>query len=166
MKKVLVLLLVFGMASAANAGLWISVNGDVDPPDTEVWLAPSEWAVIDVYSDGTTASDQEFRLFVTNGGYDISGAINTVNEGGVYDLGFGEIFLDLAVVAVPIPPVPQGTVIDQILVHCEAPDIDMFLELVASRDGLLDSQIIHQLPEPATIALLGLGGLALLRRRK
>jgi hypothetical protein len=32
--------------------------------------------------------------------------------------------------------------------------------------GIMDTLIIHQIPEPMTMALLGLGGLALLRRRR
>ena len=44
----------------------------------------------------------------------------------------------------------------------------MVIELYTTDFGtseLVDAVVIHQIPEPATIALLGLGGL-LLRRRK
>ncbi|MFC1738650.1 PEP-CTERM sorting domain-containing protein [Planctomycetota bacterium] len=77
------------------------------------------------------------------------------------------------------------TLLDNIVLHClEATDV--ILELVAFSDQvylddtteemtmipghgqgtILDRLTIHQIPEPATIALLGLGGLFLRRRRK
>ncbi|MFC1739062.1 PEP-CTERM sorting domain-containing protein [Planctomycetota bacterium] len=77
------------------------------------------------------------------------------------------------------------TLLDNIMLHClEATDV--ILELVAFSDQvylddttmemtvipghgqgtILDSIIIRHIPEPTTIALLGLGGLALIRRRR
>jgi hypothetical protein len=171
MKKLLVLMLVLAMTSAANAALLISVDGVVNPPDTEVWLDLSEIAIIDVYSDGLTLSNQEFYLQIEGGGaMDITKATNTVNPPGypstVIPLSDTLAFLDLALAGIPIPVVPEGTVVDLIEVHCVERGVDVVLTLYSNVDGVLDTQIIHQIPEPATIALLGLGGLALLRRRR
>jgi hypothetical protein len=45
--------------------------------------------------------------------------------------------------------------------------VDVFVGLFDGGVGtLLDTLTIHQVPEPTTLALLGLGGLLALRRRK
>ena len=68
--------------------------------------------------------------------------------------------------------VPAGMQYVDIAFHCEG-EGDAIVELyTASEVGtagiwtLRDTLIIHQIPEPVTMALLGLGGLALLRRRR
>ena len=61
-----------------------------------------------------------------------------------------------------------GVFFDDIVFHCEGPG-DVVIQLIFTPDGatltLCDQVIIHQIPEPATIMLLSLGGL-LLRKRK
>jgi hypothetical protein len=59
---------------------------------------------------------------------------------------------------------PTGLCIDGIIFHC-LDDQEVTLTLLSGLDVVLDTQIIHQTPEPVSIALLGLGGL-FLRRRK
>ncbi len=50
---------------------------------------------------------------------------------------------------------------------CLKADVDVYVELYDSGTlALLDSLIIHQIPEPMTLAFLALGGLLALRRRK
>jgi hypothetical protein len=51
MKKVLVLLLVFGLASVANATLQISVNGVQNPADSDITLEPSQEVILDIWTD-------------------------------------------------------------------------------------------------------------------
>jgi len=176
MKKLLVMIMVLGLATVANAGLKISVGGVVDVEN--VVLQPSDTVIIDVWSDGTTTSGQAFFLTVEGPGFiDVSQGINNVFANvpigtSIMDIGPDQdppmpagtfIFLDMSIVAEPIPPVPGGTVIDSLIFHCS--DFgDVTLILSGSTDGELDRQTIIQ-PEPITIALLGLGGL-FLRRRK
>jgi hypothetical protein len=82
--------------------------------------------------------------------------------------------------------IPDSTiVVDHILVHCEG-DGDVTVTLVpitwdaviappnvlydgtlgSDREAVGDTITIYQVPEPLTVALLGLGGLALVRRRR
>jgi len=172
MKKLLVLTMVLVICSMANAMLKISVDGVVDPQQ-EIRIDASDYVTIDVYSDGIlTSPAQDFFLIAEGpGAWDVSKATNTVNPPGYPDSVMiadwtmeNDVFLDLSILAIPIPPLPAGTLIDLITLHCEGPG-DVLISLVGSTDGVLDTQIIHQIPEPMTIALLGLGGL-FLRRRK
>jgi len=176
MKKLLVVLTVLAMATVANAAVKISVDGVVDPPDTQIKLLVSQTAIIDVSCDGLAGSvtSPYFLNLVGPGSLDITSAINTFNPPGypdtVMDLGppYG-IFLDLARPALPVP-LPAGTLIDQIKFHCDAigeVTISLWWDQYGTGENmaLMDTQVIHQIPEPMTLALLGLGGL-FLRRRK
>src|SRR4030042_1982848 len=49
MKNVLIVFTVLAMASAANAGFMISVNGVINPADSEITIAKSDTAVIDLH---------------------------------------------------------------------------------------------------------------------
>jgi len=184
MKKLLVVLAVLAMASVANAALKISVNGVVDPPDTTIILLPSQWVELDIWSDGTTPpfANQEFYLKVEGlGSLDIEHeggwARNFVNPPGhssdeeldsIFFVDTGVILVDLAIVAVPPVAIPAGTAADRIWFHCEGQPGDVTLTLYGVLLGVttvFDTQVIHQVPEPMTLALLSIGGL-FLRRRK
>ena len=181
MKKLLVLMLVLGMASAANAALLISVDGQTDLADTEVTLMPSDTVVIDIWGDGATGTG-DFLLGLDVGG---PGALNIDDAVILYAGSYTYIgWLDYAYVAglvglqnpmvmismTDVPPVGtpkaplEGTLVDGIIFHCDGLG-DVTLSLYDLNLALLDTQVIHQIPEPMTIALLGLGGL-FLRRRK
>jgi len=106
MKKLIVLLTVLAMATVSNAALKISVNGAIDPPDTTVTLLISDWATIDVYSNGdaTSMEGPYFMKIAGPGRLDITQATNALNPPGYPDSIFiwewdphvGEVFMDLA----------------------------------------------------------------------
>jgi hypothetical protein len=190
MKKLVALMLVFGLASLANAmTLRISVNGDPAPPDSEIWLQPSETIRLDIYSpDGYGAgsmADTYFALVVDPRYGIITGGVVTAAappDSGIYgpsvqtdvpgwialpdDGPYGSI---LNVAGTAVDP---GTYIDDFIFHCEGILYETVVSLYSSPDfgasgtTLEDQIIIHNIPEPATMALLSLGGLFLLRRRK
>jgi hypothetical protein len=188
MKKLLALMLVFGLASLANAmTLQISVNGQPAPPDTEIWLTPSETIRLDIYSpDGYVSGDDTYFALVVDPMYGtITGGAPTAAappDSGIYgpsvqtdvpgwialpdDGPYGSI-LNIAGTAVD-----PGTYIDDFIFHCEDILFDTVISLYSDpafdpgTTTLEDQIIIHNIPEPATMALLSLGGLFLLRRRK
>jgi len=117
------------------------------------------------------------NLVVSGGDLALNAKNNSVLEG---PWGGGYI---PAVAANSYPILMQG-----LMFHCEEPT-DVTISLLAAGQGItrleydvdknvigqttiyapgtvLDTIIVHQIPEPMTMSLLGLGGLALLRRRR
>jgi hypothetical protein len=184
MKKLLVVMLVFGMASLANAmTLQISAGGVLDPVDTQISLMPSETIVIDIHSpDGYVLGDDVYFSLIVDPAYgSITGGVvtaaappdsgiygydalaNGMSPGGVDDGPWG------AVMNIAGTAVAPGVYFDDFIFHCEAIG-EAVVSLWSTPDfatfTLEDQLTIHQIPEPATMALLSLGGLFLLRRRK
>jgi hypothetical protein len=89
---------------------------------------------------------------------------------GVQDFG-GGLVLDIWYLQLTEAMPNAGTfndigVLDAKEIHCDrAPSVDVVVLYDPTTLAPLDSVTIHQVPEPATIALLGLGGLLLRRRR-
>ena len=181
MKKFLFMLVVLAMANVASATLLISVDGMIDPPDTTINLRPSDTVVIDIWGDGET----QMGMFLMTldvagpGSLDLSGAVvlypgNTNVPPMWFDdpdlagmIGAQNPMVYFELVDLPsggADPAPlEGVLVDGIVFHCDGPE-DVIITLYDGNLEPLDSQVIHQ-PEPMTIALLGLGGL-FLRRRK
>jgi hypothetical protein len=185
MKKLLVLLILVGLTAMASAALQISVNGEKNPLDSEIWVdpVPSGMLVLDIWTDARIAAGLNevpgWQLIVLIDKASIYGGVSKYpTEPGVtiYDdiggmgyaaePGHNGVWGMIAITGV-IPEITAGSVIyDEINFHCEAPG-DAIVKLYVGdwvTWTLADSVVIHQ-PEPMTVALLGLGGL-FLRRRK
>ena len=186
MKKLLIVLTVLAMATVANAALTasISVNGVVDPPDTQIILEPSDTVIIDIHAWNNVSVMSTFLVMQGLGALDASNL--TLWEQSKYtqpstayddlkaileEMGYANIsqIADLDIMDISEPfTTPNGKVLDGLVFHCEGYDRlipDVVLTLFDADLNVLDSQVIHQIPEPVTFALLGLGGL-FLRRRK
>jgi len=86
MKKLLVVLMVLAMASVANAaigGLYISVNGQIDPLDSSIFMMPSDYAVIDVTGDGTIQGAGATPYLLIIGPGSINGGVILYGQGAL-----------------------------------------------------------------------------------
>jgi len=174
MKKLLVLMLVIGMASLANAAVYFYINGE-DAGDS-ITINPSDVITIQIYSDNT----DNWAMYVIN--EDLAGIIGALsnpttnsNAGGlggnaVYDevgWGYGYQF-NTAQSTSPTNVVAgvQHTVDFSSAVNGTTV-IGMFdfNGPYTIGESELDTLTITVIPEPATIALLCLGGLLLRKKR-
>jgi hypothetical protein len=194
MRKLLTLLLVLSMASAASATLQISVDGNPDPVDSQYTLGPSEELILDIWTDsmiyGGQPGEGDWLLYCDTNLATISGGVGNpaIIAGGntlaIYD---GKVTggwspeppdpmdgVGGAVFVFGAPIMPNDILYDQIVFHCEGGEGDVLVQLVSGVvvgteihiTGVYDELVIHQTPEPMTLGLLGLGGLGLIRRRK
>jgi len=182
MKKLLVLLLVASLTALANGTILdISVDGlptsGTAPYDTGIIMVASDSLLLDITSStGYTAGDDVYFGLVCDPALaTISGGVAHIPPGPdglamLYDDlssffgGTGVYGQQFSYAAMGGP----GTFVDDILFHCEGVG-DVVVSLWTTPDfetyTLKDSIIIHQIPEPATIALLSLGGLLLRKKR-
>jgi len=163
MRKLLILVLVLGMSSTAGAAL--SLGGDTI-------VGQAETAIVTVISDDT--SPWTGYIGFDDSVVGVSGCVATSNAGedavvtpDPYGwVGWYEI--EAADDSEPFDSIQPGVQFE-ISVFGEAIGDVYIIELYAGDWAtLLDSWTVVRaaIPEPMTIALLGLGGLFLLRRRK
>jgi len=124
-------------------------GGGIVMPNTNTTLSEFTWHNSDAYTNMLTAGG----FITTNAVY-----VNAVSS------------------LIPIPNY-DGTIVGGVVFHCDGAPGDVTLALVHVMLGedpdtgdpinifeTLDTQVIHQIPEPMTMCLLGLGGLFLRRR--
>lgn len=179
MKKLLILMLVLGLTSLASADLVFTVNGELQPE--EITLYPSDEIVLDLHlTEGQTILQYQLMYelsneqaeFITEG---IVFPWASMFAGKIYSEGpgFVEISASNFMMSVPGPL----DLMDGLVIHClEATDVVLTVTNTSDNTTingevipagtLMHTLVIHQIPEPATIALLGLGGLLMLRRQR
>lgn len=228
MKKLLAFLLILGMASMAQAGFILSVNGSTDHGGV-IEMEPSDYVTLDVHIDpGTLFTGGDFLITLNNTQASIDGADVVFPVATLEKNMMGTWYLeDEAGFSAAMTPVPANidaqnyyfsggdllwnatnnpddyagmppfipavgaesypVLMDGLLFHCfEESDVVVDLvapyglvkylhdaegavigtEVIAEPGAVLDTLTVIQIPEPMTMSLLGLGGLALLRRRR
>ena len=161
MKIFLILMLVLGMASAANAALTWSVD--------EVYLPPGETVVVQLISD----NDQSYTFVwlgadpSPTGVAEITGitALPAAAEGTAVLTSYPGWWIVEAVDSTPPSDIVAGPHFDVTIKGLSGDGTytinSDFFETAGPNDTLF-----LWTPEPMSIALLGLGGLFMLRRRK
>jgi hypothetical protein len=185
MKKLLVLMLVLGMATVANAALTldISVSGAVANPDGSYTIHPSDHLTLDISTPQGILVDADMGDFImvcdTELG-SISGGVivnhntwwvdflsdDAVSAGAPVPDGENGVWGSVGIFGYTIPA--TSLLFSGIDFHCEGLGttvVNIYTHDWSEITGTLASVTIHQIPEPITMALLGLGGL-FLRRRK
>jgi len=180
MKKFIALLLVLAISSVAGAGTMI-ISG---LPATVNTSASPTVLSFDIVSNGQLDNDSLYVWTYTGGTLDIASAVNNVVDGEIYDdgnldPGFLDSYVDITGVTNPaiwadiaIPKATPDVVVGDVI-------SDLGLTIEQGFEGMIDVKVLSEnsgaiedtftidavIPEPATMALLGLGGL-FLRRRK
>jgi len=169
-------MLFLSMAVVANAGLKIYVKiGDnfwADYADSKLVITPSTVLQLGVMDITGQTQPESLALGLTYGpaSLDASGvvALQGVNAMMQNDataaaaLGLQNPFVSMAITK----PTSMGMLVRSIFFHCDGPG-DATIALVDDDGYIVDSQVVHQIPEPATMMLLGLGGvLAAIRKKR
>ena len=174
-------MLLLGLAVSASAGLVIQVSKDVgspfpiwaEYPESKLTIHPSDFLWIALADTGDLANGS-YILGMETGADLGAGSLSAngiVTYAGVTaevtndvdlanDLGIANNF-----VTVTIDNPQTDLLLSQVLFHCDG-EGDVPLIVYGPDGNVADSQIIHQVPEPATLTLLSLGGLALIYSRK
>jgi hypothetical protein len=179
MKKVLVLLLVLGISGTASATLQIYAYGEYSPSD--IFQSSGTEIEIGIYTDSEISSDAggegSWALGVPiadgplTGGIGLYGSDTVIFPDGDTYLPAGEVGLWGDISMSTNSSISAGAIVYDSILLANIMEDDTVITLYMI-DGEnppvpVDSvRIIGWIPEPATICMLGLGSLALLRKRR
>jgi hypothetical protein len=179
MRHLAIIIAMLSVAVCTNAANLITVNGVIGPDAVSIDVNGS--LNIGIANDFHAIEGQgSYFLGIALGGYahfEINNPIfpypfmieevgwvndaETANLLGIYNPFVGVTVMELP----PYPPtLLEKRLVDGIVLNCDWVG-DVTLKLYDSELNLLDTQLIHQVPEPMTIALIGLGAMMLRRKR-
>jgi hypothetical protein len=191
MKKLLVFMLVLGLASVASAAvvanLELSIDGVRDGMynTTEVYILPCDTLLIDVYNNSAGPISDQFWLGLqinntnpyapdTDEGEWYRETMTTPNPAAgnaasAGNGGYGNQWwsFDTGLYGMEPGQYPVAGTWFTCVFHCLS-DSDVYINLYDTSGSILEDSILvhqHAIPEPATIALLSLGGLLLRKKR-
>lgn len=180
MKKVLLLVLLLSMAMSANAGLSIIASKDVgsmfpvwsDWPNSKLVISPGDEIWIGVEDTTGDATSGAYALGMDSSDIFGPGALSAdgvVSYAGVSveltnDQLLAEQYgIEDGFITMVLEDPQTDLLFQKAIFRCEG-EGDVRLVIYDDDGEFADDLIIHQVPEPATMVLLGLGGL-LLRRK-
>jgi hypothetical protein len=166
MKKLLTLLLVLGLASAASATVSLSLDGVNPIAATGEEIVAGATVSLYVISDDATAYMYDVTLADADAtlGYPSINS-NAGNMAGIVDWSGGGVTDYELTAADSGGNILAGIHFTMDLSPLGAAGTDFYVQLYEYGGPTIDDATINVVPEPMTIALLGLGGL-FLRRRK
>lgn len=163
MKKLLILMLVLGMSSLASATITAVAPDSIEVGVTDI-ISVSSDSTADggIYLDIYYLSDSSYTL----SNLTLTSLAPSLSSFSWYTASYDNDEIEILFASAPEEVVTTG-VWFTLDITCDAM-VDVLVEVYdsASPYPLLQTMTIEQVPEPMTIALLGLGSLFLLRRRK
>lgn len=165
MKKLLVLMLVLGMSSLASAG--ISLSGIPAAP-----IAEGDVVSIGIVNDDAAGYVAYLSVYyISEGGFSMSN-LRLGPDAGDFTSWIDYTYSDIWEAEVTLASTPGSNPVAGTWFladfTCTLKGVNVMVELwdAADLSAPIETAMIEQIPEPMTLALLGLGGLFMLRRRK
>ena len=172
MKKLLVLVLVLGIGSLASAGLSFNVGGLPVPDGGVIEVTVSDVFAVQIVNDLEVVGPIDIGWYAfEEANAEIAGPAVAYNENMPGEWSIGEYGPDAGMFWYTIENEVAGvgdTLVGplfEIVLHCTAEGPVLIEVWNYDFDTVIASMTIIQTPEPASMALLGLGGLFLRRRR-